>query len=119
MIKLSPEKGSDSYVFITTQEVIPQDINPLMSFKEKEGYTYIIKTKEAENYNFSFQQRWTHISLGYESDLEMTGLTAAISAALGAAKIPCNVVAAYYHDHIFVPEHMATSAMKILSDIRI
>ncbi len=119
MIKLSPKKGLEDYVFITSQKPIPEDISPLMTFKEKEGCTYIIEKKDAIAYNYTIQQTWSLISLDYQSDLEMTGLTAAISTALGDAKIPCNVVAAYYHDHIFVPKHLAASAITILSAIRI
>lgn len=119
MINLSPEKATSSFVFITSKDPLPKEINPKMTFKEKEGHTYIIKKKEAQDYNFAFQQTWSLISLAYESDLEMTGLTAAISSALGGAKIPCNIVAAFYHDHIFVPEHLSEIAMSILQEIEI
>ncbi len=42
------------------------------------------------------------------------GLTAAFATALGKAGISCNVVAAYYHDHIFVGVDDAQSAMAVL-----
>jgi hypothetical protein len=42
------------------------------------------------------------------------GLAAAVSGALAAAGIACNVVAAVHHDHLFVPQDRAAEAMEIL-----
>jgi hypothetical protein len=42
------------------------------------------------------------------------GLTAAVSAALTREGISANVIAAYYHDHIFVPEADAERALDAL-----
>jgi uncharacterized protein len=38
---------------------------------------------------------------------------------LGDAGISCNVVAAAFHDHIFVPIEKADLAMKVLQDLQI
>jgi hypothetical protein len=46
------------------------------------------------------------------------GLTAAFSRALGEADISCNVIAAAYHDHIFVPVDDAPRAMDALSALQ-
>ena len=50
------------------------------------------------------------------SALEAVGLTAAVSAALTRHGISANVVAAYYHDHIFVPAEDAERALLALKD---
>jgi hypothetical protein len=42
------------------------------------------------------------------------GLTAAVAGALADLGIPCNMVAAYHHDHAFVPEADADRAMEAL-----
>jgi hypothetical protein len=49
------------------------------------------------------------------SSLEAVGLTAAFSRALSEGGIGCNVVAAFYHDHIFVDRKDAKKAMEILN----
>ena len=41
-------------------------------------------------------------------------MMAAISTALAAAEIPCNVVSAYHHDHLFVPWARREAAMTAL-----
>ena len=49
---------------------------------------------------------------------DAVGLTAAFSTALGNAGISANVVAAYYHDHIFVPTDKAEKALNVLQGMR-
>jgi hypothetical protein len=46
--------------------------------------------------------------------LAAVGLTAAVAAALTQENISCNVVAAYYHDHLFVNKADAERAMAAL-----
>ncbi len=58
------------------------------------------------------------ISLHVHSSLDAVGLTAAFSTALGNAGISANVVAAYYHDHIFVPTDKAEKALNVLQGMR-
>ena len=54
------------------------------------------------------------ITLQVNSELEAVGLTAAVSAALSDAGIPCNIVAAFAHDHVFVPVGLAEAAVDTL-----
>ncbi len=59
-----------------------------------------------------FRAAW--IALTVHLDLHAVGLTAAFTRALGDAGISCNVIAAAYHDHIFVPVDDAERAMDAL-----
>jgi uncharacterized protein len=43
------------------------------------------------------------ITLDVHSALDGVGLTAAVAVALAAEGIPCNMIAAHHHDHVFVP----------------
>lgn len=58
------------------------------------------------------------ISLNAFSSLEGVGLTAAVSTALGDNGIPCNMVAAFHHYHIFLPSEMCDRAMEILLSLQ-
>ena len=63
---------------------------------------------------------WARISLTVHSDLAAVGLTAAIAAALTSRGISANVVAGFYHDHVFVPWDRrgdAMAALRELSDV--
>lgn len=80
-------------------------------FREREGVTVIlpIEAARAAGLAVAFECAW--IALDLESSLEGVGLTAAFSAALAREGIPCNVVAALHHDHIFVPVDRAGEAV--------
>lgn len=48
------------------------------------------------------------------SSLAAVGLTAAVSGALAARSIACNVLAGYYHDHLFVGYGDRAAALRAL-----
>ncbi|NAZ35950.1 ACT domain-containing protein [Rubellimicrobium sp. CFH 75288] len=54
------------------------------------------------------------ITLEVWSALDGVGLTAAVSGALAARGIACNVVAGARHDHLFVPDGREAEALDVL-----
>jgi hypothetical protein len=58
------------------------------------------------------------ITLNVYSALDGVGLTAAVATVLGDADIPCNMVAAFHHDHVFVPADMAERALAVLVELQ-
>jgi uncharacterized protein len=57
---------------------------------------------------------WARITLGVHSSLDAVGLTACVAEALAARGIGANVVAAFHHDHVFVPWGRRDEAMAAL-----
>lgn len=57
---------------------------------------------------------WARITLTVHSSLAAIGLTAAVSQALAAGGIPANIIAAFHHDHIFVPWDRRAEALAVL-----
>jgi hypothetical protein len=112
---MKPQLQAGEYVFCTLADnQIPKDVQPIGIFREAEGTTLIITKQEADRLfiPYSFVAAW--ITLTVHSSLEAVGLTAAISAELTKAGISCNVVAAYYHDHLFVAQKDARRTVEIL-----
>ena len=56
------------------------------------------------------------ITLKVHSSLETVGLTAAVSNKLAERGISANVIAAYFHDHIFVQAEKADVALSALNE---
>jgi hypothetical protein len=89
-----------------------------MTFHEDEGLTLIVTDEQAREHGWSVDDPMKCITLRVDSALDGVGLTGAFSSTLAAAGISCNVVAGYYHDHLFVPEadaHRALAALRELS----
>jgi uncharacterized protein len=113
---LNPLLKEGRFVFSTIADLdtIPaSDI--LMSFKESEGTTIILKKEIADYHHLKYTYTASWITLGIATSLSMVGLTAKFSTALANAGISCNVIAAYHHDHIFVDESDEAKAMIILT----
>ena len=115
---VKPVLNEGEYVFCSVKENKTIENDKLVCcFKEKEGTTIVVEKAIADKMNlyYSFVSSW--ITLSVHSSLEAVGLTAAFSKALSDAGISCNVIAAYYHDHIFVPVKDKLRAMEALTTL--
>ncbi|MCD0471405.1 ACT domain-containing protein [Flavobacterium sp. JAS] len=113
---MKPEHNLGDYVFCKVGKLENLDLNDVeMFFKEKEAITLILKKEIAERLNLEYSVVMSWITLTVHSSLEAVGLTAAFSKALSDNGISCNVVAAFYHDHIFVGTKDTEKAMGILN----
>ena len=113
---MKPKHNIGDYVFCVINDLSKINIDEIvLLFKEQEGYTIIIKKELADKskLNYSFISGW--ITLTVHSSLEAVGLTAAFSTALTEAGISCNVVAAFYHDHIFVAKEDTEKTIEVLN----
>jgi len=108
---MSPVRDPIDYVFLTDIDASIH-ADALMTFRESEGVTQIIPATDERA-----ELRYTRIELRVHSSLAAVGLTAAVSAALTDAGISANVVAAYYHDHVFVPVARADDALAALQQL--
>lgn len=114
---MGPERDPDIWHFCTTgDEALIARAAPhaLSVFAEKEGTSLILADTAAQHLGFETDLPMTRITLSVHSALDGVGLTAAVAGTLAKAKIPCNMVAAYHHDHVFVPAELADQAMGIL-----
>lgn len=114
---LSPRLDPALWVFVTLPRQ-PDGIDPLMTFREEEGLTCILSPDEAKRLGLPAVPTFRRITLGEQSSLEAVGLTAAVAGALTAVGISANVVAAFHHDHVFVPADRAEDAMARLELLR-
>ena len=116
---MSPKLLDDEYVFCSVEngqygDFI--DLSPLATFMEAEGLTLVITKDNADKAKLEYESVFKCITLLIHSSLEAVGLTAAVSTKLAENGISANVVAAYYHDHIFVQSVKAEIALDALHD---
>lgn len=108
--QMQPVRVAGRWAFRTVSE---QELTALTNvkamFREAEGISVLVPADDGED-------AMAQITLQVFSDLEGVGLTAAVSTTLAEAGIPCNVIAATLHDHIFVPEAMADRAVTLLQE---
>ena len=118
---MEPGLLDDEMVFCSFPDATVRDklfLCPLGFFKEREGITLIIRRSDAERYGVPFHTVLRAITLNVHSSLEAVGLTAAVAGRLARHGIGANVVAAYYHDHIFVPASDAGRAIQALKALQ-
>lgn len=113
---MKPENNSGEYVFCKAPSLANINLDEIeMFFREKEGITLILKKETADQFNLAYSFITSWITLTVHSSLEAVGLTAAFSKALADHGISCNVIAAFYHDHIFVDQKDTEKALMILN----
>jgi hypothetical protein len=115
---MTPELNEGEYVFCAISSIPDLSMEGIIgAFKEHEGWTIILNKPLADKLGYSYSYVAAWITLTIHSSLEAIGLTAAFSAVLAKHFISCNVVAAYYHDHIFVAQKDAEKALNVLKEL--
>ncbi|MBD1363328.1 ACT domain-containing protein [Mucilaginibacter sp. ZT4R22] len=116
---MTPELNAGEYVFCAVPTVDGINMKDVICFfREAEAITIIINKETADALGLSYDYVAAWITLTVHSSLQAVGLTAAFSAALAKAAISCNVIAGYYHDHIFVTYGDAEKAMEALKALQ-
>ena len=115
---MEPVLNSGEYVFTTVKDAsnIPREMS-ICEMREAEGITIVLSKEDAIRLGLSFEFVASWITLNVHSSLEAVGLTAAFAKALGDHNISCNVIAGYYHDHIFVDTKDEIKAMNVLREM--
>ena len=119
---MEPVLNEGEYVFASVQntDTIPRE-KTICEVKEKEGITVVLRKEDAERLGLHYEFIAAWITLNIHSALEAVGLTAAFATALGEHNISCNVIAGYYHDHIYVDikdKNKAIAVLEALADKR-
>lgn len=113
---MAPALQPGRFVFVTLPAAAAADSlapQALASFREAEGLSLVLPEAVAAAAGLSgLPMAW--ITLRVHSGLDGVGLTAAVAAALAARGIACNTVAAFHHDHLFVPAERAAGALACL-----
>jgi uncharacterized protein len=107
------------YLFATLPagRELPAKLLPMLQFREAEGVTVIVEREAAEAAGLAGVFPCRMITLQVHSALDAAGFLAAVATRLADQGIGVNPVAAYYHDHLFVPQDRAEDAMRTLHEL--
>lgn len=120
LTRLAPRVNDGEFVFCfvsSESELEIPEADCLGSFHELEGRTILISKPAAIRHGLKFDATFSWITLDVHSSLEAIGLTAAVSKALADQGIACNMIAAFHHDHLFVPVAQSKQATEILKQL--
>ena len=114
---LRPRLSATEYAFGVVQPgaTLPLQIEPLGTFHEAEGMTVIAPAASFAEASVEHIAGWALITLEVHSALAAVGMIAALARALADDGISTNVVAAFYHDHVFLPWDRRNDAMQVLA----
>ena len=116
---MQPELVDKAFVFCTVTGHFKEYIalEPIATFIELEGLTLVLTKDKADEAGLNYEGVFRQITLTVHSSLQAVGLTAAVSTKLTSKGISANVIAAYYHDHIFVSLEKAEQALLALKEL--
>lgn len=120
LASLQPKLSQTDCVFITLAQGQYGDataLNPLACVMEAEGLTLVVPRPLADQYGHEYTGVFRRLTLCVPSDLQAVGLTAAVATALAEQAISANMVAGFFHDHIFVPAPDADRALGVLEEL--
>jgi len=120
LTSMSPTLMDGEYVFCTFDNARYGDyseLEPIAAFTETEGLTLVIPKSKADEHSLTYQLVFRGITLNVHSSLDAVGLTAAFSSKLAEHGISANVIAGYFHDHIFVQKEHAEKAIAALNEL--
>ena len=119
---MRPHLNDGEYVFTTLRMddfvklSIPRS-DTICEFQEAEGITLVMERQKASHFALKFESIFAWITLEIHSSLDAVGLTAAFSNELAKEGISCNVIAGYYHDHIFVGLKDGQKSIQVLEGL--
>jgi hypothetical protein len=119
LASMSPVLNGGSYVFVLDERSGDHDgaEDAIVTVAEPEGRTLVLPRERAESLGLPEGVVGAWITLQVHSARDAGGLTAAVAAARTPAGISANVVAGYFHDHLFVPEERRDDAMSVLAEL--
>lgn len=115
LASMEPRLAPEAFVFTTGLAEPP--CPAVVTVREAEGLTAVLTRADADREGLAYEYVAARVTLTVHSALEAVGLTAAVAAALADAGISCNVVAGFFHDHLFVPWDQRDRAVDVLREV--
>lgn len=126
LVQLEPKLDPSYYGFCSSQVLEPSFAAEAFAIiREHEGWTLVLpQNAMPDRHEPDLRHQWQladgwfqRITLTVHSSLHAVGLTAAVASVLATHGISCNMIAGFYHDHLFVPQADAEPALRLLRQL--
>lgn len=120
LASLAPALDTEEFVYCSFKQARygdHQQLQPIVAVAEGEGLTLVIPRAKADAGGIGYESVFRRITLQVHSSLDAVGLTAAFATRLTEHGISANVIAGFYHDHIFVQAEQAENALAAISEL--
>lgn len=105
------------FASIQDETLIARD-RVLATFHENGRLAIIAPQDYLQDLQIEHEGPYARLTIDVHTSLELVGLTAVMATKLAEAGISANVVAAFYHDHVFVQYDLRDQATSILEGLK-
>ena len=116
-IKVSCDDIQYGFSSIEDENLIERD-KVLATFHENDRLAIIAPVEYLIFKGVEHEGPYAKLTIDVHTSLELVGLTAVMATALAKEGISANVVAAFYHDHVFVQYQFKDKARQILENLK-
>lgn len=117
LASMAPVQRDGEFVYVAWPDGTPLPATVEAVVREDEGLTVVLARATADRLGLDYSYVAAWLTLGVHSELDAVGLTAAFGTALAEARISCNVLAGFHHDHLLVPVADAPRALEVLHEL--
>lgn len=116
-IKVSCDNVAYGFASIPDDSGISRD-EVLATFHENGRLAIIAPKAYLVSKSIEHEGPYAKLTIDVHTSLELVGLTAIMATKLAEHGISANVVAAFYHDHVFVQYELREKAIKLLEGLK-
>jgi hypothetical protein len=116
-IKVVCDEIEYGFTSIVDETQIDRD-KVLATFHENGQLAIIAPKQYLDSLNIENEGPYAKLTIDVHTSLELVGLTAVMATKLADHGISANVVAAFYHDHVFVQYDLRKQAQELLEGLK-
>lgn len=116
-LKVSCDEIEYGFASIPDDSVISRD-KVLATFQENGRLAVIAPKEYLDSKEIENEGPYAKLTIDVHTSLELVGLTAVMATKLAKNGISANVVAAFYHDHVFVQYNLRQRAIELLESMK-
>ncbi|HET9098453.1 MAG TPA: ACT domain-containing protein [Candidatus Saccharimonadales bacterium] len=116
-LKVTCDDMQYGFASIVDESLIERD-KVLATFHENGRLAIIAPKDYLDSLGIENEGPYAKLTIDVHTSLELVGLTAVMATKLAEHGVSANVVAAFYHDHVFVQYELRRKAIELLENLK-